>query len=151
MVSKRRNLLYHNGIPRTPSFHDIIARWSSWEHELTEISISFEPAPSDYAVLQMRTIPPVGGDIIWARAYDIYDRLGPKYARFLKSLTGHFEAPGFQKAADENGFTLYTGPRGSPKNAEKVLQAGHPLCAHESRYWLESCVCRHRGQYSGTH
>jgi hypothetical protein len=67
------------------------------------------------------------GDTIWARTYHIYDRLGPKYAQFLESLTGHFHTPGFQKAAGENDFTLYAGPRGSPKNAQKVLQAGHPL------------------------
>ena len=75
----------------------------------------------------MHTTPPVGGDTLWASTYDIYDRLGPKYARFLESLTGHFQAPGFQKAADENGFSLYKGQRGSPKNSEKVLQADHPL------------------------
>lgn len=90
-------------------------------------SISFEPVPSDYAILHLHTIPPVGGDTLWASTYDTYDRLGEKYAQFLEGLTGYFQAHAFQRAADENGFTLYRGPRGSPKNSNQILEARHPL------------------------
>lgn len=90
-------------------------------------SIVFEPVPSDYAVLHMHVIPPTGGDTLWASTYDIYDRLGEKYAKFLESLTGHFAAHAFQIAADKNGFKLYQGQRGSPHNSNEILEADHPI------------------------
>jgi len=90
-------------------------------------SISFEPVPSDYAILHMHTIPPLGGDTLWASTYEVYDRLGEKYAEFLEGLTGSWNASMFQVAADKNGFKLYEGERGSPENSKPVLESRHPL------------------------
>lgn len=75
----------------------------------------------------MKTLPPVGGDTLFASTYHSYDLLGPKYAQFLETLTGHYPAYSYQEAADAGGFTLYKGERGSPLNAERVPQAHHPL------------------------
>lgn len=84
--------------------------------------------PSDYAILHLHTIPPVGGDTLWASTYDIYDRLGERYAEFLEGLTGHYRVDAFHEAAKKNGFNLYQGERGSPKNTNvDVLAADHPL------------------------
>jgi hypothetical protein len=32
-------------------------------------SITFEPVPSDYAILKIHTLPPTGGDTLWASGY----------------------------------------------------------------------------------
>jgi len=85
-------------------------------------SISFEPVPGDYAILHMHTIPPLSGDTLGASIYEVYDRLGEKYAEFLDQwLTGYWNASMFQVAADKNGFKLYEGERGSPENSKPVL------------------------------
>lgn len=36
--------------------------------------ITFEPVPSDYAVLQIYEKPPTGGDTLWASGYELYDK-----------------------------------------------------------------------------
>jgi hypothetical protein len=47
-------------------------------------------------------------------------------------------------------FTLYKGPRRSPKNAEKVLQADHPLVRTNPVTGWKAVYAR-SGQYPGTH
>ncbi|KAH8813804.1 hypothetical protein DL96DRAFT_1716107 [Flagelloscypha sp. PMI_526] len=75
--------------------------------------ITFENVPSDFTMLKMHTLPPVGGDTLWASAYDAYDRLSPAYQKFLEGLT----------AKGKN----YRVPRGHPDNNTEHLTAIHPL------------------------
>lgn len=59
-------------------------------HQLNDVSrfasvgwhsdISFEPVPSDYAMLKIHELPTTGGDTLWASGYEIYDRLSPHFA-----------------------------------------------------------------------
>ncbi|TPX57231.1 hypothetical protein SpCBS45565_g08245 [Spizellomyces sp. 'palustris'] len=89
--------------------------------------ITFEPIPSDYSILQIKQIPPTGGDTLWASGYEAYDRLSPAYQKFLDGLTATYSQPGFLKAAQENGFELHTAPRGAPENVGGNLEAVHPV------------------------
>lgn len=89
--------------------------------------ITFEPVPSDYAILRLTELPKTGGDTLWASGYDLYDRISPPYQRFLESLTATYAQPGFNKAADANGFELYTAARGAPENVGSELRAVHPV------------------------
>ncbi|KAF8063315.1 taurine catabolism dioxygenase [Lyophyllum atratum] len=88
--------------------------------------ITFEPVPSDYAILKMHTIPRVGGDTIWASGYEAYDRLSPAYQKFLEGLTAVHHAPDFIEYAERHGITMNDN-RGSPENTGTSLTAVHPV------------------------
>ncbi|KAL8744295.1 MAG: hypothetical protein Q9190_003438, partial [Brigantiaea leucoxantha] len=89
--------------------------------------ITFEPVPSDYAILRLTELPSTGGDTLWASGYELYDRLSPAYRQFLSTLTATYSQPAFSKAAETHSFPLYTAPRGSPENIGSDLTAIHPV------------------------
>ncbi|KAF2096477.1 taurine catabolism dioxygenase [Rhizodiscina lignyota] len=89
--------------------------------------ITFEPVPSDYALLRLTQLPETGGDTLWASGYELYDRLSPPYQKFFEGLTATYSQPGFGISAKENGFELYSKPRGAPENVGTDLTAVHPI------------------------
>lgn len=90
--------------------------------------ISFEPIPSDYALLQLRTIPEeCGGDTLWSSMYSAYDALSKPMQSFLEGLTATHDADMFREQADRYGFDLFAGPRGHPDNVGTRLRAVHPV------------------------
>ncbi|KAH6701418.1 putative alpha-ketoglutarate-dependent taurine dioxygenase [Leptodontidium sp. MPI-SDFR-AT-0119] len=89
--------------------------------------ITFEPIPSDYALLRLTQLPKTGGDTLWASGYEVYDRLSAPYQKFLESLTATYAQPKFNEAADKNGFKIYSEPRGAPENVGEKLEAIHPV------------------------
>ena len=107
--------------------------------------ITFEPVPSDYALLRLTELPKTGGgkssnnlencdvnslyqtDTLWASGYELYDRLSKPYQKFFESLTATYAQPAFNKAAEENSFKIYSEPRGAPENVGEVLEAIHPV------------------------
>jgi alpha-ketoglutarate-dependent taurine dioxygenase len=66
-------------------------------------------------------------DTLWASGYELYDRLSPAYQEFFEKLSATYAQPGFEIAAKENGFELYSQPRGAPENVGSVLRAEHPV------------------------
>jgi alpha-ketoglutarate-dependent taurine dioxygenase len=112
---------------------------SGWHSDIT-----FEPIPSDYALLRLTELPKTGGgqyhvvvgdnrvsdcitDTLWASGYELYDRLSPPYQAFFEGLTATYAQPGFNRAAAENDFELYSKPRGAPENVGTELSAVHPV------------------------
>ncbi|PGH11446.1 hypothetical protein AJ80_07126 [Polytolypa hystricis UAMH7299] len=89
--------------------------------------ITFEPIPSDYAILRLTELPKTGGDTLWASGYEVYDRISQPYQKFLETLTATYAQPGFEQSAKENNFELYSGPRGAPENVGAQLKAIHPV------------------------
>lgn len=89
--------------------------------------ITFEPVPSDYALLRMTELPKTGGDTLWASGYELYDRISKPLRGFLETLTAHYAQPGFNEAAERNNFQIYSAPRGAPENVGDVLDATHPV------------------------
>lgn len=89
--------------------------------------ITFEPVPSDYAILRLTELSESGGDTLWASGYEVYDRISPPYQEMLEKLTGTYAQPMFQESAKNNGFQLYSGERGAPENVEEDLRAIHPV------------------------
>ncbi|KAK3315843.1 hypothetical protein B0H66DRAFT_272302 [Apodospora peruviana] len=89
--------------------------------------ITFEPIPSDYALLRLTQLPKTGGDTLWASGYELYDRISPTLRRFLDTLTGYYAQPGFNDAAARNSFEVYKEARGAPENVGDVLEAVHPV------------------------
>ena len=89
--------------------------------------ITFEPVPSDYAMLKIHTLPPTGGDTLWASGYEIYDRLSPPMQTFLEGLTATHDAKFFLDEAERLGNPLRKGIRGHPLNHGDSLTAVHPV------------------------
>ena len=89
--------------------------------------ITFEPVPSDYAILRLEQLPRSGGDTLWASGYEVYDRISPAYQKFLEGLTATYAQPVFAESAEKNGFKLYSEARGAPENVGTDLKAIHPV------------------------
>ncbi|KAF2125897.1 TfdA family taurine catabolism dioxygenase TauD [Dothidotthia symphoricarpi CBS 119687] len=106
-------------------------------HQLADVSrfasagwhtdISFENVPSDYAMLKIHTLPPTGGDTMWASGYEIYDRLSPAMQTFLEGLTATHDARFFLEEAERLGNPIWKGVRGNPLNQGDKLMAVHPV------------------------
>ena len=89
--------------------------------------ITFEPVPSDYAILRLTELPKTGGDTLWASGYEVYDRLSPAYQNFLEGLTATYAQPIFNESAEKNNFQLYSAERGAPENVGTDLKAVHSV------------------------
>ncbi|KAJ9101061.1 hypothetical protein QFC21_003279 [Naganishia friedmannii] len=95
---------------------------NAWHSDIT-----FEPIPSDYAMLKIHTLPATGGDTLWNSMYEAYDRLSPAMAGWLETLTATHDANFFADEARRLGIKMRTGERGSPFNQGDNLQAVHPV------------------------
>ncbi|GAA5878129.1 hypothetical protein JCM8547_005635 [Rhodosporidiobolus lusitaniae] len=89
--------------------------------------ITFEPHPSDFAILQLWQLPENGGDTLWASAYEAYDRLTPAMQNFVEGLTAVNDGNGFHNRAKELGRPIHEGPRGHPVNVGNDLSTVHPV------------------------
>ncbi|KAF2755136.1 putative taurine catabolism dioxygenase [Pseudovirgaria hyperparasitica] len=96
--------------------------------------ISFEPVPSDYAMLRMHTLPPTGGDTLWASGYDVYDRLSaPMRLMFEQGgadggpLRARHDGGWLRDEARRLGIAVWDSERGSPANRGGALSAVHPV------------------------
>ncbi|KAK4047298.1 hypothetical protein OIV83_005476 [Microbotryomycetes sp. JL201] len=89
--------------------------------------VSFEPRPALYSLLRMHTLPPSGGDTLWASAYAHYDMLSPAYKQFLSGLTAEHDAEVFREQSRRHGYQLRTAPRGAPENSGDAFKAVHPV------------------------
>ncbi|ANB11417.1 Jlp1p [Sugiyamaella lignohabitans] len=89
--------------------------------------ITFEPVPSDYAILKIVETPPTGGDTLWVSGYSLYEKLSPSFRAFLETLTGTYSQENFHKAAERGNFEIYAAERGAPENVGEDLIAHHPI------------------------
>lgn len=106
-------------------------------HQLSDVSrfasagwhtdISFEPVPSDYAMLKIHTLPATGGDTLWASGYEIYDRLSPALRTMLEGLTATHDAKFFLDEAQRLGNPIRKTVRGNELNQGEALCAVHPV------------------------
>jgi sulfonate dioxygenase len=48
--------------------------------------VSYERQPPAYTLFKVLTTPEVGGDTLWASAYEAFDRLTPAFQRFVEGL-----------------------------------------------------------------
>ncbi|KAH8109654.1 hypothetical protein DFH11DRAFT_912461 [Phellopilus nigrolimitatus] len=115
-----------------PSYVDPNADRTNFSAASWHADITFEPVPSDYALLKIHTLPTVrghvtGGDTLWASGYEVYDRLSPSFAKYLETLEAVHEARFFQDIANRLGHKLRDGERGSPGNVGSHLEAVHPV------------------------
>lgn len=111
---------------------------NAWHSDIT-----FEPVPSDYAMLKIHTLPATGGDTLWASGYEIYDRLSPALQQMLEGLTATHDARFFIEEARNLGNPLREGERGSPLNYGSGLTAVHPVI-RTNREYLSLLIYRSR-------
>lgn len=78
-------------------------------------------------MLKIHTLPPTGGDTLWASGYEIYNRLSPAMQKFLEGLTATHDARFFLEEAARLGNPLRKGIRGHPLNQGDSLTAVHPV------------------------
>jgi alpha-ketoglutarate-dependent taurine dioxygenase len=91
-------------------------------------SITFEPVPSDYAILKIVTPPEdVGGDTLWASGYEAYDRLSPVWKKFAEGLTATHYQPAFNDAVRNQNTELITENRGNPENSGVEFKASQSV------------------------
>ncbi|KIP07868.1 hypothetical protein PHLGIDRAFT_117738 [Phlebiopsis gigantea 11061_1 CR5-6] len=124
VISSERNREYVNPKARLDRTTLSAANWHA--------DITFEPVPSDYAILKVHTLPSfnghvTGGDTLWASGYEVYDRLSPSFAKYLETLEAVHEARFFHSIAQALGNKLRDGERGSPGNVGSQLEAVHPV------------------------
>ena len=87
-------------------------------------------------MLKIYTLPPTGGDTLWASGYEIYDRLSPAIQIFLEGLTATHDAKFFLKEAERSGNPPRRGIRGNPLNQGDNLTAVHPvICTNPVTGW----------------
>lgn len=89
--------------------------------------VTFENLPSDYATLQIRELPPVGGDTLWASAYEAYDRLSEPYKKLVEGLTATHIGANFIEIARKTEGAKFRENRGAPENVGQNLEAVHPV------------------------
>jgi len=121
--SVQNRKLYKRFVEKTKNGHNKPqTRRQEWHSDIT-----FEPVPSDYALLRLTELPSTGGDTLWASGYDVYDRLSAPIQKLLEGLTSYCAQPAFNESAASNGFELFAGPRGAPENVGESLEARHPV------------------------
>jgi taurine dioxygenase len=57
--------------------------------DLWHTDVVFKPEPPDFAVLNCRVAPPVGGDTLWLSLYALYESLSPLLQQFVDGLEFH--------------------------------------------------------------
>ncbi|KAJ3295494.1 hypothetical protein HDU79_009007 [Rhizoclosmatium sp. JEL0117] len=106
---------------------NVYSSFSEFQSKAWHSDITFEPVPSDYAILRLRHVPPEGGDTLWASAYEVYERLSPAFQKFLEGLTATHVGANF-KALEAAGLTkIHPGPRGAPEDIGSELLTVHPV------------------------
>ncbi|KAJ9145293.1 TfdA family Taurine catabolism dioxygenase TauD [Pleurostoma richardsiae] len=118
--SKQLKKFYNTG--QFLNFNHVQSQKHQWHSDIT-----FEPIPSDYALLRLTQLPKTGGDTLWASGYELYERISKPLQGFLETLNAHFAQPGFNQAAEKNNFKIFSEPRGAPENVGEVLEAIHPV------------------------
>ncbi|KAJ1565370.1 hypothetical protein HK096_003176 [Nowakowskiella sp. JEL0078] len=104
-------------------YYNIDPPYASWGWHS---DITFEPTPSNYAILKVIHPPETGGDTLWASGYAAYDKLSAPFQKFLEGLTAHHSSfEQFSGVAEFRGRQLRT-ERGG-KNQNISLDAVHPV------------------------
>ena len=93
--------------------------------------VSCDPEPPMGSILNLKTIPPVGGDTLFASMYAAYDALSAPMKTFLAGLTAvHDGAPGYSKTNQILGDAT---AKVFPKAEHPVIRT-HPVTGRQGIY-----------------
>jgi taurine dioxygenase len=95
--------------------------------DLWHTDVAFLEAPPEYAVLNMRVAPAVGGDTLWADLYGAYEALSPVMRAAIARLELDLR-PGtpFELASGERRWFEYARDRSRPQSHHPLVRV-HPV------------------------
>jgi taurine dioxygenase len=91
--------------------------------------VSCDPEPPMGSILNLKTVPPVGGDTIFASMYAAYDALSEPMKKFLSGLTAIHD--GSMNYSRTNQLIGVEGPKTFPR-AEHPLIRTHPVTGRQA-------------------
>jgi taurine dioxygenase len=95
--------------------------------DLWHTDVAFLEAPPDFAVLNMRVAPPVGGDTLWADLYGAYEALSPVMRDAVAALELDLR-PGtpFELSSGSRRWVEYARDGARPQSHHPLVRA-HPV------------------------
>lgn len=98
--------------------------------DLWHTDVSYERQPPSTTTLKIDTLPPVGGDTLWASGYVAYEKLSPAIQKLLEGL----EAVHSAKEQAENSERVGGPVRRAPvENIHPVVRT-HPVTKRKALY-----------------
>ena len=91
--------------------------------------VSCDPEPPMGSILNLKTVPPVGGDTIFASMYAAYDALSQPMQRFLSGLTAIHD--GSMNYSRTNRLIGADGPKTFPRAEHPVIRT-HPVTGRQA-------------------
>lgn len=119
-----------DGHPEILPIHaDANSKRISGERWHSDVSCDAEPPMG--SILNLKIIPPVGGDTVFASMYAAYDALSAPMKQFLAGLTAfHDGAPGYSRT---NRILGDATPKTFPRNEHPVIRT-HPVTGKQAIY-----------------
>ena len=93
--------------------------------------VSCDPEPPMGSILNLKVVPPVGGDTIFASMYAAYDALSPGMKTYLGSLTAIHD--GSMNYGRTNRLIGADGPKSFPRAEHPVIRT-HPVTGRQAIY-----------------
>ncbi|KAL7309169.1 hypothetical protein PS15m_011282 [Mucor circinelloides] len=84
--------------PQTAQYFEARSADEAWHSDIT-----YENQPAGLTFLKIDTLPSVGGDTLWASAYEAYDRLSPAMQKFVEGLEAVHDGQVHQDRAKRSG------------------------------------------------
>ena len=91
--------------------------------------VSCDPEPPMGSILNLKTVPPVGGDTIFASMYAAYDALSAPMQQFLSGLTAIHD--GSMNYSRTNRLIGADGPKTFPRAEHPVIRT-HPVTGRQA-------------------
>lgn len=102
--------------------------------DLWHTDVAFLEQPPDYAVLNLRVSPPVGGDTLWADLYGAYEALSPTMQAAIEHLELDLR-PGtpVELSSGERRWFEYVRDRSRPQSRHPIVRV-HPVTGRKALF-----------------
>lgn len=125
-------LMIHSGIPGLPEQPEIVAIHAdqSSRHVVGETwhsDLTCNPEPPQASILYLHTVPPLGGDTVFASMYAAYDALSPAMQAYLGGLTAvHDGEPVYRRLVEDPTRTF-------PRTDHPIVRT-HPVTGRKALF-----------------
>lgn len=133
-------LIQHPGAPGLPGHPLVVAihadensKYVAGENWHSDLSCNEEPPMG--SILYLPTVPPTGGDTLWASMYAAYETLSPKMKDYLEGLTAEHDANHVYHALYKDYDKVY------PRNDHPVVLT-HPASGRKALFVNPSYTTR---------
>lgn len=133
-------LIRHPGAPGLPDYPLVVAIHADADStyvagENWHSDLSCNEAPPMGSLLYLHTVPPVGGDTLWASMYAAYEALSPRMQAYLEGLTAEHDANHVYHALYKDYDKVY------PRNDHPVVLT-HPVSRRKALFVNPSYTTR---------